>query len=381
MPALEIGGVTIPLTGPIDRSRGMPAADLLLPVLLLAGALLPWGCARDDSISPAAGEDPPREMPAATVSPRAERLLADGPISGIALGLHSQDPSYDYRPLLEEIAATGAPWVELCFNYYQERNDSTEIGIPDPRSPPWRRVATTIREAHDLGLRVLLFPVVLIRDPGEEDWRGTIDPEDRERWHASYRRLIVAVARGAEKEGVEILSIGSEFNSRQGDRREWVELINRIRRAYSGAITYSANWDSLDGVSFIDRIDFIGMTTYFSLTSKNNPTVEELTGAWQDLKGKILHWRKKHGLPLIFTEVGYASQDGANRNPWTYYTSTAVDLEEQVDCFEAFTRVWRGEPTLSGVFFYNWFGVGGAGDSGYTPRGKPALEVIRRWFE
>ena len=84
---------------------------------------------------------------------------------------------------------------------------------------------------------------------------------------------------------------------------------------------------------------------------------------------------------VLRTEVGFASQDGINKDPWNYYISKTVDLQEQADCYQAFTDVWFHVPALSGVLFYNWFGRGGGEDIGYTPRGKPALKILRRWFK
>ena len=45
-----------------------------------------------------------------------------------------------------------------------------------------------------------------------------------------------------------------------------------------------------------------------------------------------------------------------------------------------FTRVWSGDERLGGVFFWNWWGEGGPACHDYTPRGKPAEQVLRRWL-
>ena len=83
---------------------------------------------------------------------------------------------------------------------------------------------------------------------------------------------------------------------------------------------------------------------------------------------------------FIFTEVGYPSLDGGAVNPWDYTQVTAVDLEEQRRAFSAFIKSWNGVEQLGGVFFWDWYGKGGAKDRRYTPRGKPAADEIKRWF-
>ena len=299
----------------------------------------------------------------------------------MVLGLFSRDPLYDYKPLLKEIRATGCRWVSLQCNFYQERFDSVDFPVDDPRTPPWSRVVWTIRDAHALGLRVMLFPVLLLQKPDEDHWRGTIEPTDRAEWHQHYRRWIADAAEIAEREGVEVFSIGSEFNSMQRDTEEWRAHIARARSIYRGALTYSVNWDTMNEPAFFAELDFVGMTTYFSLTDRNDPSVEALREAWQPIRTDILEWQAYHGIPLLFTEVGFASQDGINTNPWNYFISDRVDLQEQYDCFQAFGDVWLEEPGLAGFFCYNWFGVGGAEDTGYTPRGKPVMALLRRWFQ
>ena len=302
---------------------------------------------------------------------------------GLALGLYSKDPSYDYGTALAEIAATGANAVELVIQYYQERIDSVTVGISNPGTPPWRQVERTIEQARELGLDVHLMPIVLLADKGPEDWRGVIEPTHVGRWHRSYRAWMVDLARRAQQAGVTALCVGSEFNSRQGEREEWLRTIAEVRRVYRGAITYSANWDSYREVAFLDALDALGMTTYHPLAKDENfdPTPDQLISAWLPLRSELIRWQQESKIPMFFTEVGYPSIDGAALYPWDYTRSEApIDELEQYDCLNAFGAVWTGVPELQGVFFFVWWGAGGPLDRGYTPRGKKGLEVIERWF-
>jgi hypothetical protein len=45
--------------------------------------------------------------------------------------------------------------------------------------------------------------------------------------------------------------------------------------------------------------------------------------------------------------------------------------------------MWSDAPgeLLGGVFFWNWYGWGGATSRGYTPRYKPASDEMRRFFD
>lgn len=70
--------------------------------------------------------------------------------------------------------------------------------------------------------------------------------------------------------------------------------------------------------------------------------------------------------------------------PWNYYQNqraTPAALEEQRRLYEAFIRVWNNTPELMGVIWWEWnASEGGPGDYGYTPKNKPAEQVLRRWF-
>jgi len=316
------------------------------------------------------------------LQPKKRDWIRNHPPQGVAVGLYSMDPRFDYQQHLEEVAATGARWVELIVNYYQERHDSSSVAINDRRTATPKRIRTTIQQAHQLGLKVHLMPILLIREPRAQDWRGTITPIEPTRWHRSYREWMREVAEVAEENSVEALCVGSELNSRQGERSEWLETIARVREVYHGAVTYSANWDSYETVSFLDALDAIGMTTYHPLVSGTNydPTLDQLVQAWLPLEAKLSRWASEIDLPMLFTEVGYPSIDGAAMRPWDYTAQGPPDELEQHDCLRAFEAVWSESEVLTGVFFFIGWGEGGPLDRGYTVRGKKGCEVIERWF-
>src|SRR3954470_9753032 len=108
------------------------------------------------------------------------------PVRGIALGLFSEDAGWSYRPLLDEIKATGADHVELVVPWYQEDASSTSI-VDHPRySPTSQAITAAVRDAHAAGLGVLLFPIVRLSAPRTTDeWRGTLAPRDRAAWWKS----------------------------------------------------------------------------------------------------------------------------------------------------------------------------------------------------
>ncbi len=315
------------------------------------------------------------------ISPKAKLILKNGPVDGITLGFHSKDFHYDYENSIKEIHQTGSKWIGFTIKFFQDFVDSDSIKMHPANHPYWLQIKRSIQQSKALGLQVMIFPIVLIEQPKGKQWRGVIRPKDKTSWYQSYGKILTRLSTLCQDHQVELLSVGSELTSMQTDSLAWSTLIKQCRKNYDGALTYSANWDAVRAVKFHPHLDLLGMTTYFSLSLKNDPSLRELTRSWQRLKNKILHFQKIKNIPIILTEVGYASINGINKHPWNYHISKTVDLKEQDDCYRAFIKVWKKESNRFGAFFYDWFGLGGIHDKGYTFRGKPAYSTILKWFD
>ena len=126
------------------------------------------------------------------------------------------------------------------------------------------------------------------------------------------------------------------------------------------------------------------MTTYYKLADKKNPTVDEIIAYWRPIHREVTAWQRRVDKPLLLTEVGWCSQEGAAMAPWNYYQNmkaTPAGHEEQRRLYEAFLQVWDNSPGLLGVCWWEWTSApGGPGDFNYTPRNKPAEHILRRWF-
>ncbi len=237
-----------------------------------------------------------------------------------------------------------------------------------------------LEHAAAAGLRVTVFPILILDKTGPGQWRGTLAPRDRDRWWTSYETFIVAYAELAAAHGAAALVIGSELGSTETWRDRWFHLISRVERVFDGDLIYSANWDHFTHVSFAARLDVLGVTGYFELTRDHDASVAELTRAWAAPRGRLLAAAAERGVPLWLTEVGYPSMDGGAARPWDYTRDAGVDLDEQRRAFAALAAAWGDQPGLAGLFVWEWAPEGGPRDRGYTPRGKPAEAELRAWY-
>jgi len=304
------------------------------------------------------------------------------PVRGMCLSFHAKTNDFPYEKLVDEIAALGAQSVNLIVPGRQKTIQSTRISVNNGGVPDAATVKRVIKYIHSKGMSVTLLPIVLIEKvETDEDWRGGIRPPNWQQWFDEYRAFITYFAEIAQETGVEIFSVGSELISTEVFKERWYGIIDAVREVYRGKLMYSANWDHYNEVTFWNKLDYAGMTSYYTLTDSNDPKIEELREAWRRIKGEIDAWHKKTGMKIILTEVGYASQDGCNKKPWNYYLTTRVDLEEQALCYKAFLDVCGSDPLFSYIYMFEWWGEGGAKDFGYTPRGKPAEKILRSWYK
>ena len=287
---------------------------------------------------------------------------------------------------------TGSNWMGLLVTWYQQDASSNVIARhPDPNKDHTdARIRTAIRDAHSRGLQVMLKPHV---DALNGQWRGDFNPSNPAAWFQSYTQFILHYGQIAQEEGVELYCMGTEFKTISGaaNRDRWVAVINAIRGAYGGPLTYAANAtfpaDEFTSVSFWDQIDIIGLDGYFTLTDQNNPTLAQLISAWtsnrfgENIVAAVQNFASSRQKPVIFTEIGYKSTDGTNREPWNFGLSGAVDTAEQRDCYQAAFTVWSQQSSwMRGFFWWAWpVPPPAANDGDYNPRSKPAETVLRTW--
>lgn len=305
---------------------------------------------------------------------------------GVALGLFvdESDPEarrFYYEQFLDEIVEVGATDVSLVVRWSQRDVESTQIGPVQGVTVDDTVVEEVIGLATDRGLRVLLLPTLHLRRMRRGHWRGVLAPSDLDAWWTSYERFILHYARLSARSDVSIFSVGSELVSTERYRKRWRAIIAAVRKVFPGQLTYSANWDHFEPVQFWDAVDVVGVTAYPELSDRDDPTQEELEAGWAPFRSQLRGWAAREGHKFIFTEVGFPSHADAARRPWDYTAKGTADIALQLRLYRSLYQVWQADPRLEGVYIWNWFGVGGPDDTGYTPRGKPSEKVLERWYE
>ncbi|MEE8170615.1 MAG: hypothetical protein V3T70_08715 [Phycisphaerae bacterium] len=344
----------------------------------LAAVWVAWAIPNQAASPAATGAAEPGRGPARA---RSEAAVFQGP----AVQLYTAEDCWKrFGRLIPEIADLGADTVMLVVHGYQDHAGSMNLRLHGAKTPSADDIGRMITHAHHHGLRVILMPIVLLEYPRGNEWRGRIKPPDLDGWFQRYTEFIIHFARISEEHDAEVLMIGSELVSLENSTQRWRRLINEVKQFYRGKLGYSANWDHYRPIEFWDQVDVVGMTSYYKLADEPGPTLASVVKAWAPSKRKILEFQREVGKPIVFTEIGWCSQEGAAVEAWNYYRkqeATPAGHAEQAVLYEAFMRVWADVPGIGGYIWWEWSdAAGGADDYGYTPRGKPAELLLREWF-
>lgn len=286
---------------------------------------------------------------------------------------------------LANLADTGADWISLIVTQYQDSISSTDV-YPTLGTPTDADLVHVIRQAHHLGLKVMLKPHLdLAHDP--DHWRGEIGQDFSESewnaWFSSYQAFIDHYAQLAQTYGADQFCVGTELSATQGREGNWRAVIGAVRSLYDGPLTYAANHGSENDLTWWDAVDYIGVDAYYPLTDKNDPTIAELKAAWQPRVSSLATLASTWNKSIIFTEIGYRSQDGTNQQPWASQLDGEIDLQEQADAYQAAFESVYHQPWLAGIYWWDWRTdpfAGGPCDKGRTPYDKPAEDVLRYWY-
>ena len=284
----------------------------------------------------------------------------------------------EFAATLASSADAGASWVTLIPTWYQLEATSSTIYAENPgRTTSDEALVTAIREAKGLGMEVTLKPHVDLAEGGS---RITIEPSVGEEWFDSYQEMILHYARMAETEGVDQFIVGTELGGTSDDSTAWRETIAVVREEFTGPITYAANHDEFEDVEFWDDLDFIGVDAYFPLSDTPTTIISNLRASWEPIVEDLAATAEEYDRVVVFSEVGYPSQEGATVQPYNPFYSDVPSQEEQAAALQAMIDAVTPHPWFGGFHWWMWFVEDSEEEAtlSYMPEGKIAGDILAR---
>ncbi len=242
----------------------------------------------------------------------------------------------------------------------------------------------------------MLKPQISFELLGFDFW-GDFQASSEEQWQeieASFRTLLLAyAATSVTNPEVKILCIGNELSHFTRLRPNFFKSIaQEIKNLYPNLkLTYAANWDEYEHITFWDSVDYIGINPYFPLVNKATPSVADIQNAYKSIKTKLSNLSATHNKPILFTEYGFRSIDFAAWKAWElpeFITNqSAYNPDVQSNGYQAFFNTFWKEKWVAGGFFWVWEIVPQADidnglesnylNSDWTINYKPVLDVIK----
>jgi hypothetical protein len=239
-------------------------------------------------------------------------------------------------------------------------------------------------QAKKQGMTVLLKPQVW----SWAGWTGEMQMKNEKDWalfFTYYTDWILHYAMLAEMYGADIFCVGVEFQAATTTHESaWREIFSKVRKIYTGKITYAANWGyEFETVSFWDELDYMAINCYYPLSEEQNLTDEELLSAFEKNLEHIEAFEKKFNKPLLFTEIGFKSIDYPWIEPHADNDEQNVNQLSQKRCYEAMFKAMEDEPWIQGIYLWQWpsyMNYIEENPKGFTPCGKLAEAVVEKYF-
>lgn len=277
---------------------------------------------------------------------------------------------------LIEVKRLGAGAIAIVPFLWQATPTSSNVTRGDDMTDVELRAA--IRDAHELGLAVLVKPHVWV----PEHWAGAIamtSENEWKEWFANYRYELTRIAYVAADEQAEALALGTELAATT-QRPEWAELIAAARAAYAGRLLYMAhNVEEAEAVPFWNRLDAVGVTLYPPLGADDDRAGRRST--MQTVADRLSVLAALTGKSVMVGEVGLRSAIGAAAKPWESAEERVSPPDPSLQA--AVLADWLAaldRPAIGGVLIWRWFtdpDAGGLADTDFTVQHKPAERALR----
>jgi hypothetical protein len=320
----------------------------------------------------------------------AMRGITIGPIeSALHPGHGYGSPAFERG--LDEAVRLGATWISLT--PFGRAWDLKATGIDKTFELPFadnqRALRKAVKQAHARGLKVLLVPHLWVESGG---WRGEIDPETDEGWRRfaeSYRLYVLSWAHFAETAHVDMLAAGVELRSwlTTTHAPSFLPILRDIRAAYSGLVTYAANWDDVDQTVILGELDVIGVNAFYPLTDKPSASDDVLVNGGLEVAKKVKALAELWHKPVVFNEFGYTARPDPALRPWEWpdhMSGVKVDAAAQAAAYRGLLAGMLQARELVGAFVWRLYSdpddLSQEAEWGFSPRGRQAELFLRDAF-
>jgi hypothetical protein len=285
--------------------------------------------------------------------------------------LEARSAKPQYGKFLDDIVELGATDLELVVRWSQVNTQAVEIAPSARDSVDDGVLAWMMDEANTRGLRVSLMPLLEVESQPGSAGRTKIAPESWNRWWWSYHRFVMYYARIAGAHKADVFTLGCELAGAESQAERWRALATDVRKVYRGKLSYVANIDHVESVTFWDAVDMAVVSGLQDGLQTASASDDQIRQALMTRARKLRTWALAQGKRYVFTDLGQSTPLPA---PLAEPAAMA-ELRRQRALFE----VWQDDPRLEGVFAGSWLALGTPKQFAVV-RSKHSAEVLRHWY-
>lgn len=326
---------------------------------------------------------------------------------GMTYGFYARNGYYSSPQAkidVDRMADLGIQWVCVVATVLQEAFGSTRMYRDFKMTPADDELRDIIDYMHQKGMKVQLRPMVECWDgaqrihlsfPREAEIMPGKPMNHWTKWFDSMVERTLHYGALARRGGCEAFGLDSELDLTVGQNAHWKRVVQAARSVFPGHLTtgHTGIVKFLEELKNKDHwfydLDSLGTSFYTPVADKPGAAMDEMKTKLQEPLNYFREVAALYGKPFYFAECGCCSSAGATEKPWFWNTPGGYDGDEQARFLDAVLSTFWSEPWWMGIYWWKWeeqndrpqFRTDPRGDKGFTLYGKPAADVMKRWYQ
>ena len=318
---------------------------------------------------------------------------------------------------LKNIQAIGSNWVFLTPSWTYARNNPLIFSEQPGADAFWSDTVTSVTQARALNLNVALFPQPRFQTNANDFWNSA--PRDAgwwDNWFDHYRAFVIQNADLATLSGAQALTIGGDWiapalpagtlvnGSASGvpadAETRWLNIITEIRQHFRGSVIFALPYDNsviFAPINILKNTDAVYWLWFVKLSDQSSPNKADMFAeAGRLLDTNMSPTQVQVNKPFIiglsypasnYSATGCIPNGSGSCLYWTALSrpnadlnTVNLDLQQQVDIYDAMFNAINSRTWINGVISRGYFAPVALQDKSASVYGKPVADLIWYWF-
>lgn len=318
---------------------------------------------------------------------------------------------------LQNIQSLGANWVIYTPSWTYKRTAPVVFTQQPGKDPFWVDTLLAVSQARARNINIALFPQPRFETNYTDFWKNAPrDPNWWVDWFDHYRAFAIHFADLGTQSGAQAIVLGGDWilpalpNGLLADgspsgvpadaETRWKNLIAEVRQHFRGNVLFALPYNSTDfalPVNILRDTDGVYLLWFAKLSAQASPNKADMIAeAGNLLDQNIAPWQPQVGKPFIiglsypsstYSATGCIPDGSGACRDWTALnrpnadlSTVSLDLQQQVDIYDAVLNAMNTRSWVSGFISRGYFEPVELQDKSASVHGKPARDLLWYWF-